>query len=312
MSRWSSLARHAAIVGAAGFFAALAFPRIDWALTPWFMVTPLLVMAILSPPRAAFWWGLLYGGVFFLVLLRWLNFTFRVYSTIPGPLALVPTALLAGYCAFWIGAVAWAVSRTSARWSIPWALVLAPFFWVAGEWLRGHVLGGFPWGTLGYSQYLQLRVIQIAELGGVHAVSFVLLAVNAALAGALLLTWRRALVGVAAAGVLVGGTLLFGGARLEESTPSQRVTVTLMQPSIEQPLKWEPRHTQETLSIYFALTRQAMAEKTQLMVWPETAAPTILREDPGADLGAHEGGRRARGAHPHRITRSRGETAEVP
>jgi apolipoprotein N-acyltransferase len=125
-----------------------------------------------------------------------------------------------------------------------------------------------------------LRVIQIAELGGVHAVSFVLLAANAALAGALLLTWRRALVGVAAGGVLVGATLLFGEARLQESAPGQRVTVTIMQPSIEQPLKWEPRHTQETLSIYFALTRQAMAEKTQLMVWPETAAPTILRDDP--------------------------------
>jgi apolipoprotein N-acyltransferase len=67
-----------------------------------------------------------------------------------------------------------------------------------------------------------------------------------------------------------------------------------MQPSIEQPLKWEPRHTRETLSIYFALTRQAAAERAELVVWPETAAPTILRQDPGllasltataADLG---------------------------
>ena len=37
-------------------------------------------------------------------------------------------------------------------------------------------MGGFPWGTLGYSQYLRLPVIQVAELGGVHAVSLALVA----------------------------------------------------------------------------------------------------------------------------------------
>jgi len=280
MTRWTTLGRYAAIVAAAAFFTALSFPRTDWSLTPWMLVTPLLVVATFTPPRTAFWWGLLYGGVFFLVLLRWLNFTFRVYSTIPGPLVLLPTILLAGYCAFWIAAVAWAISRVATRWSTSAALLLAPFFWIAAEWLRGHLLGGFPWGTIGYSQYLQLRVIQVAELGGVHAVSFLLLAVNAALAGCLLLTWRRALAGAVAAGVLVLATLVFGNARLQDSTVRPTTRVTLMQPSIEQPVKWEPRHTIETLSIYFALTRQAAGERPDLVVWPETALPSILRTDP--------------------------------
>jgi apolipoprotein N-acyltransferase len=280
MSRWRALGRYAAVLAACAFVLALSFPRTDWSLTPWVAITPLLVVAVLTRPRTAFWWGLLYGGVFFLVLLRWLNFTFRVYSNIPGPLVFVPTALLAGYCAFWLAAVAWAVSRLAGRRSIGTALALAPFFWIAGEWLRGHLFGGFPWGTLGYSQYLQLPVIQIAELAGVHGVSFVIVAVNAALAGGLLLTWRRALAGVALAGVLVAATLAFGFARLGEPAPDVTTRVTLMQPSIEQPLKWEPKHTRETLSIYFALTRQAAAERTELIVWPETASPTVLRQDP--------------------------------
>jgi apolipoprotein N-acyltransferase len=281
MSRWPALGRYAAVLAISAFLLALAFPRTDWALTPWLAVAPLLVVAVLTPPRTAFWWGLLYGSIFFLVLLRWLNFTFRVYSSIPGPLVLLPTALLAAYCAFWIAGVAWAVSRVSARWSVSSALVLAPFFWVAAEWVRGHLFGGFPWGTIGYSQYLHLRVIQIAELSGVHGVSFLILAVNAALAGCLLLTWRRAAAGVGMAAVLVGLTLAFGSARLNESSSPATARVTIMQPSIEQPLKWEPRHTKETLSIYFALVRQAAAEQTQLLVWPETAAPTVLRQDPG-------------------------------
>ena len=281
MRRWSAVGRYAAVLALAAFLLALAFPRTDWSMTPWLVVTPLLVVAVLSPPRAAFWWGGLYGLVFFLVLLRWLNFTFRVYSTIPGPLVFVPTLLLAGYCAFWIGAVAWAVSRVTVRWSIGAALALAPVFWVAGEWLRGHLFGGFPWGTIAYSQYLNLRVIQIAELTGVHGVSFLILAVNAAVAGCLLLTWRRALAGAAAAGALLGAAVLFGDARLDDASAAPQVRVTIMQPSIEQPLKWEPKHTKETLDIYFALTRQAAAERPQLLVWPETASPTILRQDPG-------------------------------
>jgi apolipoprotein N-acyltransferase len=282
MSGWRALGRYAAVLAGAGFVVALAFPRTDWSLTPWVGVVPLLVVAAFTPPRLAFRWGLLYGGVLFLVLLRWLNFTFSVYSTIPGPLVYVPTVLLAGYCAFWVAAVAWAVSRVTARWSVGAALLAAPFFWIAGEWLRGHLFGGFPWGTIAYSQYRNLAVIQIAELTGVHGVSFLIVAVNAALAGCLLLTWRRAVIGVALAVVLLGATLLFGSSRLRaETRPAPAVRVTLMQPSIEQPVKWEPRHTQQTLDIYFALMRQAAGERTELIVWPETASPTILRQDAG-------------------------------
>ena len=128
MTGWRTLGRYAAILAVAGFLLALAFPRTDWSLTPWLVVTPLLIVALLTPPRVAFGWGLLYGVVFFLVLLRWLNFTFRVYSNIPGPLVFLPTVLLAAYCAFWIGGVAWAVSRVAARRSVTWALAVAPFF----------------------------------------------------------------------------------------------------------------------------------------------------------------------------------------
>ena len=272
---------HAVVLLPAAFVMALAFPRTDWSLTPWVALAPLLAIATARTPRASFLWGWASGTLFFAVLLRWLQFTFQMYSTIPWPLVYGPVLLLAAYCGLWTGAVAWAVSWVSVRRSAALALLLAPFFWVAAEWLRGHLFGGFPWGTLGYSQYLRLRVIQIAELTGVHGVSFLLLAVNAALAGCVALRWRHALAGVGAAAVLVGATLVFGTMRLAEPPPSASTRVTIIQPSIEQPMKWEPRHTAETLGIYFALLRRVAGEHTSLVVWPETAAPTILRQDPG-------------------------------
>jgi apolipoprotein N-acyltransferase len=278
--RLYTLILHAAVLFPAAFVGALSFPRTDWSLTPWVAVAPLLVVAAIRPPRVALGWGWAYGLLFFLVLLRWLNFTFGTYSAMPWPTFYGPTVLLAAYCAFWIGAVAWAVSLVAARQSTARALALAPFFWVAAEWLRGHLLGGFPWGTLGYSQYLHLGVIQIAELSGVHAVSFVLVAVNAAFAGCVLLTWRKAVVGVGIAGVLLAATLAFGAWRLAEPLAPPLKPVTIIQPAIEQPLKWEPRHTRETTGIYFALLRRVADEHPALIVWPETAAPSILRRDP--------------------------------
>jgi apolipoprotein N-acyltransferase len=228
--------------------------------------------------RESFGWGWLFGTVYFLVLLRWLDFTFRTYSAIPWPLTWGPTLVLAGYCGLYAGAVAAAVSWLARR-SIAWALGASPFLWVAGEWIRGHLFGGFPWGLLGYSQYLSLPVIQIAELGGVYGVSLVIVAVNAALAGCLVLSTRAALGGVALAGAVLGGTMAFGIWRLSAPLPSGEAKVAIMQPSIEQPLKFEPGHAATTLGIYLSLTQHAGAERPDLIVWPETALPTVLRRD---------------------------------
>jgi apolipoprotein N-acyltransferase len=269
----------ALLVGSATVLA-LAFPRTDWDGAAWFALVPLFIVALGARPRLAFAWGWLYGTVFFLVLLRWLSFTFRTFSTIPWPLSWGPALLLAAWCGLYVAVVAGLLSWLAGRRSTTWALATAPFLWVGAEWLRGHLLGGFPWGTIGYSQHLRLPVIQIAELGGVHAVSLVLAAANAAITGVFLLTWRRALAGLGLGVAVVAATLAFGALRLASPLPSSgQVSVGIMQPSIEQPLKWDPDHAGIVLKIYQELTRQAGADRPDLIVWPETASPTALRRD---------------------------------
>jgi apolipoprotein N-acyltransferase len=273
---------HALAVTAGAAALALAFPGTDWSGAAWVALAPVIVQAlVLRRPRAALGLGWLGGFVFFLLLLRWLNFTFRVYSTIPWPLVWVPTALLAAYCGLYVGLFASTLAWIAARRSIPSAAVAAPFVWVVLEWVRGWLMGGFPWGNLGYSQYRQLAVIQIAELGGVYAVSFVVIAVNAALAAAAVLGGRRALVALAAAALLFAATLTFGHARLRAlAAPAETAAVAVIQPSIAQPLKWDPNFAASTLANYFELTRRAGQARPALIVWPETATPTVLREDP--------------------------------
>ncbi len=265
---------------AGGFALGLAYPAIDWEGAAWIALAPVFYVAVTSPPRTAFGWGWLAGFAFFLPLLRWLNYTFRTYSEIPWPLTWAPTMALAGYCALYIALVGTAMAWIARRRGAGWAFLAAPFLWVVGEWIRSRLMGGFPWGELGYSQYRQLAVIQIAELGGAHAVSFVVCAVNAALAASVVVERRRALIGLGLAGVLLVSTFWFGRMRLAEPEPASTITIAGMQPSIEQPLKWDRDHTEATLRIYGDLTRKAAAQKPDLIVWPETASPTLLRQDP--------------------------------
>jgi apolipoprotein N-acyltransferase len=266
------------LLGAWGL--ALAYPRVDYHGLAWLALVPLFCVAVLAPPRVALGWGWLTGTAFFVVLLRWLDHTFRVYSIIPWPFTWVPVVALAAYCGLYFGLVSLAMAWVRGRLGLSAALLAAPVLWVTAEWMRGRLLGGFPWGLVGYSQYAVLPLIQVAELTGVYGVSFVVVAVNAAVAGTLVLSWRRAVVGLLAATGLLGATLAFGWHRLSEAAPAAPVSITLMQPAIEQPLKWDPSHQARTLTIYLELTRRAAGTRPDLIVWPETAAPTPLRTDP--------------------------------
>ncbi|MGH7356627.1 MAG: apolipoprotein N-acyltransferase [Candidatus Rokuibacteriota bacterium] len=271
----------AAVMLASGVALALAFPRPGWDGLAWVALAPVLVVAFHATPRRAFGWGWLAGTAFFLVLLRWLNWTFQVFSAIPGPLTWGPIALLAAYCGLYTGLAAAAVAWTRGRLGGGAALGVFPFVWVAGEWIRGHLMGGFPWGVLGYSQWERLPVIQIAELGGVHVVSFLLAAVNAALAGAVVLDRRRGAAGLAVAAGLVAASAGFGALRLAVPAPAAGLSVALVQPAIEQPLKFDPAHAGRTFEILASLTRRATAGRPHLVVWPETSTPAPLRRDAG-------------------------------
>src|SRR5262245_42909988 len=174
-----------------GMLGALAFPHTDAWLFAWVWLVPVLACAIMRPARGALGDGWLAGTVFFAALLRWLDYTFTHYSAIPWPLDWLPLLALAAYCGLYVGLVTAGVAWLRPRLGPGPALALGPVLWVAGEWTRGHLMDGFPWGLMGYSQHTVLPVIQIAELAGVYGVSFLLVAVNAALAALIGQGWRR-------------------------------------------------------------------------------------------------------------------------
>jgi apolipoprotein N-acyltransferase len=175
-----------------------AFPDFGaWPLA-WVALAPLL-FNIARRPRApqAFLSGLLAGTLFFYTSCHWLTFPMIRYAEFPAWLAhvlLLPAALAGG---LFPALFALALARLCRRWGAA-ALFVAPALWAACEWARLGVIGQL-WNAVGYSQAFEPSVIQAARFGGVYAVSFLVLVVNAAVAYALLRrNLRGALVSLAA------------------------------------------------------------------------------------------------------------------
>ena len=214
--------------------------------------------------------GFAFGAGAFLTGTYWLYHAIYVIGKVPLPLAAVLMLGLVGIMALYYGAFAYFARRFAG--DSLWRLaLLMPALWVIVEWLRGWVLSGFPWLTLGYS-LPDTPLSGWLALGGVYLGSFVLMA----LAVCLLLLWRgsrreRLVGGVSLIVVLLVSLLI---ARIEwVKTDPQKLSVAIGQAGIEQSLKWDPDQFQATLSWYAQFVADHAG--TQVLLMPEVAVPTL-------------------------------------
>ncbi|MDF2744459.1 MAG: hypothetical protein K0S88_5836, partial [Actinomycetia bacterium] len=160
---------------------ALAFPRPGWWWLALVGLAPVLWLAMTAPDgREAAVRGWLSGTGFFLAVNAFLLPTV-------GPF-MVPLAMLLAVVWLPLGWLAWALLGRPGRLRpgrLAAALVLVPSMFVAGEALRAWEGLGGPWGLLGASQWNAPALLSVAALGGVWGLSFLLVAVNLAVAAAL-------------------------------------------------------------------------------------------------------------------------------
>ena len=192
--------------------------------------------------------------------------------------ALALALYMSMYTALACGLIGAVVRRLGTR-----GLALAPFAWVAGEFARGHVLGGFPWIPLGSAVVTLVPVAQLASVLGVYGVSGFLVTLAALVAVALTTDGRTRILSVASAVVLLTGVSVWGAARVadgrltREGTP---FTVGLVQPNISQDQKWDRRLAGDIARRFDRLTREAVAGGAHAVLWPESSTPYMFDEDP--------------------------------
>lgn len=237
----------------------LAFPDFDLGPLAWFGLVPLFFVVARRPlPRQAFLLGWLTGTLFFYSSCYWLTYPMIHYGGIPAWLAyplLLPAPLIAG---LFPAACTLALARLCRRWGAT-ALCVAPFLWVSLEWARLGAIGQL-WNAVGYSQAYTPALIQAARFGGVYAVSFLVLTVNAAITYALLKREARSVaLAFAAIAAVVFIVASFNMAPAPRDAAPAAVIVAI-QPNVIPDFDRKPAETAALVEHHFALSAQALRE----------------------------------------------------
>ncbi|SDB13787.1 apolipoprotein N-acyltransferase [Belnapia rosea] len=270
-----------------GLIAALALPPVHAVPVLLVSIPGLLALTGAAPTaRRAAWLGFAWGWGHGLAGIYW-----------------VTHAILTDVASFW-----WLVPLAAPAVAVPLALfVLPPVLvaralpagwprllgfagsWVLAELAQGFLLTGFPWNLMGTVWAFAALPVQAAALVGVHGLSLL----TVMLAGLPLVAGWRGWAGAAIGLLALGG---FGAWRLAQpEAPAPGVQLLLVQGNVPQEVKWRPEQRMPNFERYLGLTaegaRHALAEadgRRLVAIWPETASPFLLAQDPDAQRMAAE------------------------
>lgn len=243
--------------------------------------------------RRAFEAGWWFGFGYFVFGLFWVGEAFLVEAEKFAWLLPFAVTLLPAGMALFTGLGA-ATARVAWPQGIARVLVLAVTL-SAAEWLRGHVLTGFPWNVLGYALTWPLPMMQSAALFGVYGLTLIAVFV---FAGPLIVVAdadsgrRREAWVLSALIAFVPLLVLYGYGAWRLSGPvapmADGVRLRIVQASVAQKDKWRPQMQGQIFTEQLELSRtdpsgrrDDLAGITHL-IWPEAAMPFLPLEHPAA------------------------------
>jgi apolipoprotein N-acyltransferase len=230
----------------------------------------------------AFWIGWVHGIAWYLGLSYWIYPVMHTYGhidPIPSFFIMLGFCILLGMHQGVFALLLVLMSRRSALGNRR-PLFLAPFLWVAIEFFRDRATAFF-WEPLGTSQVDNIPFAQLAQLTGVHGLTFAIVLVNCAFTAALLLYGKRRrnlLIAAACAAI----ALQIGVFARPDPSPATRQAV-LVQPNLDVPdAPWTTEFYEKTLASLVETSANAAHNPGDpgLIVWPESPAP-FLTNDPG-------------------------------
>ncbi len=221
------------------------------------------------------WWfglGYFFGGV------HWISFALFVDGEkflwmLPLALILIPSAL-----ACFI-ALAAAISHIApagyAR------LVAFSASWCLLEWARAYLLTGFPWNPIAVIWTVEPAPLQWLSWIGTYGLGFVTLIIATLPASLAFSKPMARAAGPVSAIVLVGFIWIAGEIRLpnEPAAKIENIRLRIVQPNIQQHLKWKSELRDRHLNNLLELSRNFQSDGLTHIIWPETAAPFIISQD---------------------------------
>jgi len=287
--------RRALIALVAGAASALAMAPVDaWPVL--FLTFPVLVWLLdgasgrlggaLSAAVAGFWFGFGY----FLAGLYWVGYAFLVDAKNFGWLLPVAVLGLPAFLALYTG-LGLALARLLWTRGPLRLLTLAVSLTIA-EWLRGHLLSGFPWNAFGYALTTPLPLAQASSLIGIWGLTFIAVAVFAS--PAVLADdpreTRRPAWAIAFGLLLLAALGVYGTVRLAQMPTRfvDGIRLRIMQPDLQQDEKFNYAAKADVMKRYLSLSDRATGPQSAgvrdvtHLIWPESAFPFLLAHEPDA------------------------------
>ncbi|MCJ7525830.1 MAG: apolipoprotein N-acyltransferase [Candidatus Aminicenantes bacterium] len=241
-----------------------------------------LLLAIENKQAAAIFRIFFYFSfVSYLIVLYWIPRVMVKYGGTTWILGIVGLIALAAFLSVFSGLAGMLIGKLSNVGSTRTAAFWIPTFWIAKDLVIEKIFSGFPWCLAGYSQYKNIYFSQLAEIGGIHMVSFLLICINVFIFRLWKTKSKRILVALATL-VL---TVYASGFCLLKNHTNQAVKIPFHQAGIIQP---NSNHDQvydfalikTTLTKLFNSSQQLKKKGAEFVIWPEFTVPIYPRQTP--------------------------------
>ncbi len=274
-----------------GLLLTASFPDFNLYTLAFFALAPLMVSTQSMTSKQSFYAGFVAGFCHYMTLIYWIVPTVTTYGGLHPLLGISTLTLLCLYLGLYVGGFTWLIKRLDPPGVI--MPIMGACLWVGLEYIRTHAFTGFPWGVLGYSQYSNQTLVQIADLTGVLGLSFLIVLCNLTLAQLVLHlgrspasrknSWRSISTVLCYTLVLVVAALIYGRLRIPvidgliQAAPKPKISV--IQGNIRQDLKWDKTFKDGTIEKYGSLSLGVAEKNPELIIWPETALPFYYGSD---------------------------------
>ncbi|HBC45587.1 MAG TPA: apolipoprotein N-acyltransferase [candidate division Zixibacteria bacterium] len=252
-----------------------SFPPFPFGPLMLISLVPLILAVEDIPPYRAFKFGFLWGMVFHLGLLYYIG-----WVTVPGMIATVLILALLPATTLWIYNKL--ISKNKSL-----AVLFIPAYFLMWNWLLTKSDLNYPWIDFGYALGYYPTLIQAAEIGGVYLITLLVFVINLLVYVSVSDKFEYSEKGRAnlryLAVAFVLAFFIYGLIRvpqLHDPPRNDEITVGLIQGNVTKDLKWEPGNLSYSFDRYFDISRQAVRDGAKLLIWPETAIPTYLVQEP--------------------------------
>ncbi|HLP57648.1 MAG TPA: apolipoprotein N-acyltransferase [Candidatus Deferrimicrobium sp.] len=251
---------------------AAALPKFNFSFLAFFFLIPLFYVLEKQKVKRVSWLFFRFSFLSYLLLLYWIPNVMMHYGGMSGVVSILGLFILAAFLSLFTALAGSLINIIIQRKKNVISFLVIPFIWVAKDLVLEKILSGFPWCSIGYSQYKNIYFVQMAEIGGIHLLTFVVVYFNVLL---YLLIMRRdirpkltAVTAISIIGLYTTGYFLYRGNESKNMALPFH-TAGILQPNSRNSEWLDGIGKDKKLDEFFNDSQALMKQGAEFVIWPE-------------------------------------------